>query len=77
MALNPLAQSLSRTCRYGHGALESFASWFALTGVNASANSTRAPNALAQMARPTGSMLALRVWRCPVCGYVELQDKDL
>lgn len=77
MALNALQSNLDRTCRYGHGALESFASWFALTGVNAPSSRGRPANALQQMASPTGSLLALRVWRCPTCGYVELQDKDL
>lgn len=64
-----------RTCRYGHGALELLAGWFSLAGVNLSeGNALEAIAGKRRIASPNEQLLALRVWRCPECGYVELVD---
>jgi rubrerythrin len=68
---------MQRTCRYEHGQLELLMGWYALQGVQ----DYPAPGAglLSQtkVFKPTGRFLALRVWRCPECGYTELVDEKV
>ncbi len=60
-----------RDCRYGHGALEELPQWYALVGVN----KTLSPGGPVPSFAMAGHGLALRVWRCPACSYVELVDE--
>lgn len=66
-------KQMGRTCRYEHGALELLMGWFALQGVQPYGGGLLSQG---KEFRPTGQVVALHVWRCPVCGYVELVDDE-
>jgi hypothetical protein len=64
---------VTRTCRYEHGRLELLTGWFALQGVQPYGGGLLNQS---KEFRLTGQVAALHVWRCPVCGYVELVDDE-
>lgn len=60
-------QQPERTCRYGHGPLELDPSLFGLSGIEPSPADDSAVII-------NNTFYTVRVWRCPVCGTVELVD---
>lgn len=68
-----------RTCRYGHGPLVRRDGAWSLDGrqiraVNESEKSVFANEEV--VADETGQIYAVFLWRCPVCGYLEMSDTD-
>lgn len=52
---------------------------YALTGVNPDEVTHRSAASLLfapTTFRPNGRVFALKVWRCPTCGFVELVDQE-
>lgn len=66
--------SMSRQCSRGHGPMVLMDGSYALLGVEPAPRQ----NLLAQMStiyKPNGSLFALKLYRCAVCGLVELVDE--
>jgi hypothetical protein len=62
-----------RICRYGHGPLANVEGEWALTGIvirPAPPQGTSGP-----VMFPNNKAYALKVLKCPVCGYVEFADE--
>jgi len=80
---NPLTGLLgppARTCLRGHGPMIVAEGSYALTGVDPDMplQGVRAPAQLFAPStfRPNGRVYALKIWRCPTCGFVELVDQE-
>lgn len=65
-----------RECRYGHGTLDLLAGSFSLAGLLARNPLEALTKPQGRTRVPDGRVLAVKVWRCPECGYVELFDED-
>ena len=76
--LDAAMQRPNRLCRYNPGALELLMGSFALAGLKP--KQPRSDSVYATVfgsGQPLdGRLLALKVWRCPVCGYVEFVDDE-
>lgn len=64
---HPQQISVERTCRYGHGQLDSIDGIWSLEGLRPQKS---AVGGLAS----NGQVFTVRVFRCETCGYVELYD---
>ena len=67
--------NIQRTCRYAHGALTLLSGWYALQGVRPRPMLDNPLAVKRKVFDVTGQLVALHVWRCPVCGYSELVDE--
>lgn len=77
-ATAPKFAFVARTCRYGHGPLDLVDGWFSLGGARVAAGlAGLATQPVDMFGVDPSRLFALRVWRCPACGYVELIDEDL
>lgn len=71
-------EQVKRTCRYGHGLLELLAGAWAISGLRPrnAIEAVVGKHAEGRTRALDGRVFALKVWRCPECGYVELFDED-
>lgn len=68
----------TRDCRYQHGPLVRVDGWFSLPEQDVRRVINPATKlSVVMVGGPTGRALVLQAWRCPVCGYLELQDVEL
>lgn len=73
-----MSKDPTRTCRYGHGALERVDGWFAMAELAMERRTDQASQlSVVVVNGPTGRHLVLQAWKCPMCGYLELQDVEL
>lgn len=69
-----------RECHHaGHGDLELLLGWWALQGMTPLPGepSTTVLSSKPRRFKPDGRILALKAWRCAVCGYIELVDTEV
>lgn len=64
----------ARSCRYGHGGLELLPGAFGMVGGDVVKGNVAATDDDLKLFSPNGQWFALRVWRCPSCGTLELAD---
>lgn len=69
------------SCRYGHGSLEKDQIekdhfWGIVGAQLKKMNATSPVGAAIQESRPSGGIYSVHIYRCPVCGYIELFDRD-
>lgn len=67
---------VQRVCKYEHGALELLLGDFALTGVVVHRSAAGLLGQASRQLVASDVGYALKVWRCPECGYVELVDDE-
>jgi len=70
-----MSNTVTPTCRYGHGELTKNPDSWSLGGIEVLARSTGgdAENPISAVAQ-NGRVFTLNFYRCAVCGYIELFD---
>ena len=63
-----------RTCRYDHGPLDELPDTWALSGVEWVSSSKLDPPGSTKLPQQSTQAFFIKLWRCPTCGYMELQD---
>ncbi|SHN18776.1 hypothetical protein SAMN02787076_03920 [Rhizobacter sp. OV335] len=64
-----------RTCRYGHGQLESIEGTWSFQGVEWKPIRS-GDEVVGTWPDANGNGFTVHLWRCPVCRYVEMIDED-
>lgn len=70
--------TLIRSCKYGHGILTESPGLWIFAGVERDKNVVQRISGMPPMASsfPNGKAYAVKLWTCPVCGYMECFDAD-